>query len=98
MKAKTTYPPVVSVKPMAGKRLLVRFANGAAKVYDCRRLISEQAFRPLADEALFRTVQAAPGGYGVFWNDEIDLAESELWINGKTAEQAVESDTEARAR
>jgi len=25
--------------------------------------------------------------YGVIWNDDVDLAESELWLNGRAAEQ-----------
>jgi hypothetical protein len=25
-------------------------------------------------------------GYGIAWNDELDLSESELWINGLSAE------------
>ena len=25
-------------------------------------------------------------GYGIVWNDELDLSESELWINGLPAE------------
>lgn len=28
-------------------------------------------------------VQVDPGGYGISWNDNVDLSENELWINGK---------------
>jgi len=42
----------------------------------------------LEDEALFRTVQAEKHGYAVMWNDEIDLAESGIWINGRTEQSA----------
>ncbi|MBI4229259.1 MAG: DUF2442 domain-containing protein [Planctomycetes bacterium] len=81
----TTYPLVASVKPLAGKHLLVEFRNGTAKVYDCTPLLAEEAFAPLADETLFRSVRADPHGYGVLWNDAVDLAESELWLHGETA-------------
>lgn len=73
---------------MPGKTLLVRFENGVQKLYDCTPLIQTEVFRPLRDEVIFRCVHADPHGYGVIWNDEIDLAESELWINGRTTEQA----------
>jgi len=32
-------------------------------------------------------VKADKHGYGISWNDEIDLSESELWLNGEAAEQ-----------
>jgi hypothetical protein len=76
------YPKVTSVTPLEGKRLLVTFRNGATKVYDCAPLLADEPFRPLADEALFRAVKADPHGYGAVWNDDIDLAESELWEGG----------------
>ena len=39
-------------------------------------------FAALKDPVLFRNVQVDPFGYGIFWNDDIDLSESELWLNG----------------
>jgi len=81
--ATTACPKVRSVRPLPGKRLLVEFDNGATKTYDCTPLLGEEAFRPLRDEAVFRSVRADDHGYAVIWTDEIDLAESELWINGE---------------
>ncbi len=82
-----TYPRVVSVEPRSGRRLLVTFSDGTRKVYDCTPLLSGEVFAPLKDDALFRSVKADPGGYGVVWNDNIDLAESELWINSQPIER-----------
>ena len=87
MAAVTKYPRIRSVKPRAGKTLLVTFENGDRKVYDCTPLLQSEAFRPLKDEAIFRCAHADSHGYGVIWNDGIDLAESEIWINGRTVEQ-----------
>ena len=86
MTTHTTYPRIASVRPLSGKRLLVGFDNGVRKVYDCTPLLSSEPFAALADDPLFRSVQADPHGYGVVWSDEIDLAESELWLYGETAE------------
>jgi len=86
-----TYPRVAFVEPRSGRRLLVTFSDGTRKVYDCTPLLTSEVFAPLNDEALFRCVKADPDGYGVVWNDEIDLAESELWINS----QAIEREDEA---
>lgn len=78
-----TYPKVTAVTPLTGKRLRVTFANGDVRVYDCTALLADPAFRLLHDEAIFRAVQADPHGYGVAWSDDLDLSESELWLNGE---------------
>jgi hypothetical protein len=80
------YPRVASVKPQPNGKLLVWFDNGIAKVYDCTPLFEKEPFRRLADESFFRLVRADPHGYAVIWDDETDLAESELWLNGAPAE------------
>ena len=87
MKSSVAYPRVKTVTPLAEKKLLVTFSNGHTKIYDCRPLLEEEAFGVLRDEGVFRQVHPDKHGYAVIWNDEIDLAESELWLNGKPAEQ-----------
>lgn len=79
----TTYPLLSSVQPLSSHRLSVTFMNGVTKVYDCTPLLEEDAFGPLKDEVFFRGVRRDPHGYGIFWNDDIDLAESELWLHGE---------------
>ena len=79
-----SYPKIKSVSALDNKRLRVTFATGITKLYDCTPLIKENAFRPLGDEFFFRHVHADRSGYGVVWNDEVDLSESEIWINGVT--------------
>jgi len=81
------YPKIKNVEPMAGKMLLVTFNNNTKKIYDCSSLLEEGAFMPLLNDALFRSVKVDRYGYGIIWSDEIDLSESELWINGLPAEQ-----------
>jgi hypothetical protein len=82
MKTGWAYPRVKAVQPLTDKKLLVTFDNGVKKVYDCRPLLDSEVFAPLWNEALFRRVRAEDHGYAVVWTDEIDLAESELWLNG----------------
>jgi len=80
-----SYPRVDAVQPLPGRRLRVHFSYGQSSVYDCSSLLSDPAFRLLADEAFFRNVRADPHGFGVVWSDQVDLSESELWLHG-TAE------------
>ncbi len=86
MTAPTTYPKIQNVKPRSGKTLLVTFDNGDRRVYDCTPLLQSEAFQPLRDDAIFRCAHADSHGYGVIWTDDIDLAESEIWINGRIVE------------
>jgi hypothetical protein len=82
----TTYPKVVSVRPLEGKRLLVGFDNGVVKKYDCTDLLQDEAFALLSDEPFFRAARVERGGYAVIWDDRMDVAESELWLNGVEVE------------
>ncbi|MFC1735620.1 DUF2442 domain-containing protein [Candidatus Hydrogenedentota bacterium] len=85
------YPKIALVVAQPEKRLLVTFENGIRKQYDCKPLLRTETFRPLAEDWLFNCVQADPGGYGVSWNEEIDLSESELWENGRLIEAGIEA-------
>lgn len=76
------FPKIEAVTPLPGKTLLVRFVGGVVKVYDCRPLIEREPFSSLQNESFFRQVKVDVGGYGVSWNDCIDLSESELWLRG----------------
>ncbi|MBI3740183.1 MAG: DUF2442 domain-containing protein [Chloroflexi bacterium] len=75
-------PRIKSVIPLKEKRLLVTFVNGIQKVYDCQRILSLERFHLLKHEGFFKAVTVDSGGYGISWDDEIDLSESELWNNG----------------
>lgn len=41
-------------------------------------------FLPLKGPALFKSVQVERGGYAIFWYNDIDISEYELWNNGQT--------------
>ena len=76
-------PKILSARSLAGKQLWVKFVNGVEKIYDCRPLLRLEMFQLLRNEAFFKSVRVDFGGYGVSWNDDMDLSEYELWVNGK---------------
>lgn len=76
-------PKIESVTTISASELLVRFDNTQQKIYDITPLLSLQRFEPLRNPAFFRGVCVDPGGYGISWNDDIDLSEFELWTRGK---------------
>lgn len=75
---------VKSVSPLPGYRLMLHFSDGTAKQYDIAPLLETPAFSDLkAVPGLFEQVTADQGGYGISWNDDIDLDCEELWSNGQ---------------
>lgn len=76
-------PRIDTVRPIGPTRLLIRFRNGEEKTYDCGALLARPEFSLLSVPAFFRAVHVDAGGYGVSWNDDIDLSEYELWTNGE---------------
>jgi hypothetical protein len=75
---------VQSVNPLPEYRLAVQFISGEKKQYDLKPLFDKlEAFQALACvPGLFSQVKVDPGGYGISWNDHIDLACNELYENG----------------
>lgn len=75
---------VKEVKPLPDYNLLVCFVNGECKQYNVASLFTKwEAFKALSSlTGLFEQVQVDSGGYGISWNDDIDLSCNELWENG----------------
>jgi DNA-binding XRE family transcriptional regulator len=95
---------IYGVKPLPDTTLLVWFADGEIRQYDVKSLMTKwKPFAALDDEQLFRLVKIDAGGYGISWNDDIDLACNELWENGVSVDlvkmqrdQLIEHLSEAR--
>lgn len=76
------YPKIKYVEPLNNLSLFIIFDNGEIKIYSMLTKVVTPTFAPLRNEMLFKSVQIDNGGYGIIWNDEIDLSEAELWTNG----------------
>ena len=78
---------VKSVNALPSYKLSIQFINGITKIYDVEPLIQKyNYFKPLKEEPLlFNSVMVDQGGYGIIWNDEIDISSNELWTNGKNS-------------
>ena len=76
---------VKTVWPFGCLRLLVWFEGGEARVYDCKPLTAK--FEPFLaleyDSSLFEGVRVVGGGYGIEWNDDLDLSCDELYRGGR---------------
>ena len=65
-------------------KLSVQFSEGVTKIYDVKPLFEKiPLFAELKDDqAEFACVSGDVGGYGIVWNDDLDLSCDELWENG----------------
>lgn len=74
---------VRSINPLPNFVLAVDFENGEQKVYDIKPLLNKwDCFKTLITvKGLFEQVKVDIGGYGVSWNDDIDLSCDELYNN-----------------
>ena len=75
---------VREVSPRPNYELLVSFMNGEKKMYAVAPLFHKwKPFEMLqSTKGLFEQVKVDAGGYGISWNDDIDLSCNELYHNG----------------
>ncbi len=78
---------IKNVSPLPEYKLSVQFAEGVTKIYDVKPLFEKiPIFKSLESNNDFGNVYVDVGGYGIIWNDELDLSCDELWENGVEVE------------
>lgn len=85
---------IIQVETLEKYVIIAVFQNGVEKKYDMCQLFSAfPQFETLKkDSGLFEQVRVDVGGYGVSWNDELDLSAEEIWQNGVTTGKTYELD------
>ncbi|MGL5821591.1 MAG: DUF2442 domain-containing protein [Sarcina sp.] len=73
------YPKVKKITPLINYRLQVEFSNKVTKIVDFTKKLKEDPYTDLEDINLFNNAKIDAGGYGISWNDAIDIAECELY-------------------
>ena len=75
---------IKNVAALPDYRLSVQFSEGVTKIYDVKPLFDRlPVFAALKDDKqTFYNVSVDIGGYGIVWNDELDLSCDELWEHG----------------
>lgn len=75
---------IKNVSALPEYRLSVQFSEGVTKIYDVKPLFTKiPAFTRLeAHPGEFSCVSVDTGGYGIVWDDNLDLSCDELWENG----------------
>ena len=75
-------PKIVTATVVDNLTLLVEFSNHDRKQYNIAKLLDKPMFQPLKNPAFFRSFRVDEGGYGIVWNEDVDLSEWEVWQNG----------------
>lgn len=75
---------IKKVKTLSNYNLVVAFSDETLKVYDIKPLFKKiPEFLTLKDDKqMFKSVKVDVGGYGLFWNDKLDLSSDEIWEKG----------------
>lgn len=78
-----SFHTIKEVKPLDNLVLEIIFTNGTRKKYNVKPLMEKwEIFKELQNIELFNKVKVDIGGYGIVWNDELDLSSEEVWNNG----------------
>ena len=73
-----------SLSTTSDLRLVAQFDDGTVKSYDVENLSRRnKAFKVfVSNPTLFARAKIDTGGYGVIWNESLDLSSEEIWANG----------------
>ncbi len=75
-------PKIISAQVLSDRTLLIEFSDSEVKQYDISNLLDKPMFTPLKNPSFFKSFRIEPGGYGLVWNEDIDISEYEFWKNG----------------
>ncbi len=74
---------IKKVETLEKQILKVEFENNQTKYYDMNKIInSNKEFEVLKNNAIFNMARVDRGGYGIIWNEELDISGEELYVNG----------------
>ena len=78
------YKIITNIKTKKNLILEATFADGEVVDFDVKSLFEKYpVFHALEDETLFNSVVIDGVGYGISWNDELDLSSDGIYARGK---------------
>ena len=77
-----------SLSTTSDMKLIAQFDDGTIRKYDVKKLlVKHAAFRVFDNNMdLFSKARVDAGGFGVVWNENLDLSANEIWANGEQVE------------
>ena len=78
------FKKIAAVQPFSSSELVIWFADGEARLFDVAEFIkSNDKYASLSDEKVFATAELAAEGYGVSWDNDLDLGCKEIYEASK---------------
>lgn len=75
---------IVKIEPKNNMILIATFADGEVVSFDVKTLFEKYpVFHALEDEKLFKSVVIDGVGYGISWNDDLDLSSDGIYSKGE---------------
>jgi len=75
---------ITKIEPKENLLVEAVFADGEIVSFDVKSMLEKHpVFRALEDRELFNNVKIDGIGYGVSWNDELDLSSDGIYLRGK---------------
>lgn len=75
---------ITQVTPKENMIIEAIFADGEVVNFDVKKMMEKYpAFHDLEDKDLFNSIKIDGVGYGVSWNDELDLSSDGIYLKGK---------------
>lgn len=85
---KYIFHKIKQVQALDDYKLKVKFLSDECKIYDLSQLGQYSDFKILlSTPQLFKNVKVSQGGYGIEWNDKLDISCNELYYNGKVIDK-----------
>lgn len=75
-------PKIKSARAIKENILQITFSNGVTKLFDVSKVLHRPHYSNLEDFSFLKNVHVDDGGFSVYWNDDIDICEHELWLGG----------------
>ncbi len=77
-------PKITSAEVLNENFIKVVFANGEVKKFNINLVTSRPNHDALKNYSFLKKLKVDSSGYSVYWNDDVDLCENELWLQGET--------------
>jgi hypothetical protein len=77
-------PKITSAEVLNENFIKVVFANGEFKKFNINLVTSRPNYDALKNYSFLKKLKVDSSGYSVYWNDDVDLCENELWLQGET--------------
>lgn len=75
---------IIKIEPKDDLVIIATFADGEVVSFDVKTLFDKYpVFHQLENKDLFKSVQIDGVGYGISWNDELDLSSDGIYSRGK---------------